>query len=389
MANRITSTTDEAISQQECAARSSRPTVFYVQPLIARYRMEVVESLNRLFNVKVFARSEGIEASGFSREIPHCEEFVETRIGRLGSPLIQMQSHVLRRIVTERPNAVLIFADVRYVSLWLALVAGRMIGVPVLIHGQGLYRHKPAGLMRAACYRLAVALAKRYVCYTEASRSSLERIGCPGSKLVVANNSLTVSHTVEPSEKSGAEDGVLFIGRLREGSQLERLIDAVGTLRAEGRDITLHVVGGGELGESLRREYGARDYVVWYGAVFDDSEIAAISRRCRVGCYPGAAGLSIVHMFALSLPPVVHDRLPLHMGPEPGYVEHGRTGFVFPSDGGTHGLAATLRQIWAMPPDAMRAAAAAAYAAYRELNSPTLGNRLAEIVDAAVRVGDA
>ena len=381
MPNRITSAAGRAARAHERA----RPTVFYVQPLIARYRVEVVESLNRLFNVKVFARSEGVEASGFSRETPHCEEFVETRIERLLSRRIRIQSHVLARIVRERPDAVLIFADVRYVSLWLALVAGRAIGVPVLIHGQGLYRHRPAGLLRTVCYRLAVALATRYVCYTDASRASLERIGCPHGKLVVANNSLTVSQTVDPSAKSGAEDGVLFIGRLREGAQLERLIDAVGALRAEGRRITLHVVGGGEHGERLRREYGARDDVVWYGAVFDDAQIAAISRRCRVGCYPGAAGLSIVHMFALSLPPVVHDRLPLHMGPEPGYVEHGRSGFVFASDGGTDGLAAVLRQVWALPPDAMRAAAAAAHATYRELNSPTLGNRLATIVDAAVR----
>ncbi|HTH59793.1 MAG TPA: glycosyltransferase [Paraburkholderia sp.] len=385
MTNRITTTTEKAISQPEYVLRRSRPTVFYVQPLIARYRMEVVESLNRQFNVKVFARSEGIEASGFSREMPHCEEFIETRIGRLWSPGIHMQSHVLRRLVVDRPDAVLIFADVRYLSLWLALVAGRVMGVPVLIHGQGLYRHKPAGLLRAACYRLAVALAKRYVCYTEASRASLERIGCPGSKLVVANNSMTVSHTVAPTEKTGAEDGVLFIGRLREGSHLEGLIEAVGQLRAEGHNITLHVIGGGELGDALRREYGVRDYVVWYGATFDDQEIAAISRRCRVGCYPGAAGLSIVHMFALSLPPVVHDRLPLHMGPEPAYVEHGRTGYVFARDGGTGALAATLREVWAIPPGTMRATAAAAYATYRELNSPTLGSRLAEIVDAAVR----
>ncbi|TDV36879.1 glycosyltransferase involved in cell wall biosynthesis [Paraburkholderia caballeronis] len=384
MTNRITST-EPGLCPGECATRTTRPTVFYVQPLIARYRVEVVESLNRLFNVKVFARSEGVEASGFSREMPHCEEFVETRIGRLLSRRIHMQSHVLRRIVVERPDAVLIFADVRYLSLWLALVAGRVIGVPVLIHGQGLYRYKPAGLRRAICYRLAVALATRYVCYTEASRSSLEQIGCPPNKLVVANNSLTVSHTVDPSTKTGSEDGVLFIGRLREGSQVERLIEAVGRLRAEGRNITLHVVGGGEHGERLKRDYGDRDYVVWYGAVFDDAEIAAISQRCRVGCYPGAAGLSIVHLFALSLPPVVHDHLPLHMGPEPGYVENGRTGFVFPSDGGVEGLADTLRHIWALPPDAMRVTAEAASAAYHELNSPTLGRRLAEIVDAAVR----
>ncbi|WP_322010090.1 glycosyltransferase [Paraburkholderia sp. J12] len=363
----------------------SRPVVFYVQPLIARYRIEVVESLNRLFCVKVFACSEGVEASGFSREKPSCDEFVETRIGGLPSRRIRMQSRVLGRIVRERPDAVLIFADVRYLSLWLALVAGRLLHVPVLIHGQGLYRHKAAGLMRTVCYRLAVALAVRYVCYTEASRRSLERIGCPARKLVVANNSLTVSCSVEPEARTGTENGVLFIGRLREDSQIERLIDVVGRLHREGSDITLHVIGDGEEGERLKREYGHLGYVTWYGALFDDDAIAAISLRCRVGCYPGSAGLSVVHLFALSLPPVVHDRLPQHMGPEPGYVEDGRTGFYFGRDGGADALAETLRRVWAMPPEAMRATAAAAHAVYCQLNSPTLGHQLAEIVQASLR----
>jgi glycosyltransferase involved in cell wall biosynthesis len=371
--------------EDESGARIKRPVVFYVQPLIARYRIEVIESLNRLFSVKVFACSEGVEASGFSRERPDCDEFIETRIAGLPSRRVRMQSQVLGRIVFERPDAVLIFADVRYLSLWLALLAGRVMRVPVLIHGQGLYRHKSAGLLRTVCYRLAVALAERYVCYTEASRRSLADIGCPVAKLVVANNSLTVSCGVEPGIKTGTENGVLFIGRLREGSEIEPLIDVVGQLHDEGRDITLHVIGDGEHGERLKRKYGERSYVLWHGAVYDDDAIAAISLRCRVGCYPGSAGLSVVHMFALSLPPIVHDRLPLHMGPEPGYVEDGRTGFFFARDGGIEALAATLRRIWAMPPTDMRAAAAAANAVYCQLNSPTLGHQLAEIVEAALR----
>ncbi|MFP3759052.1 glycosyltransferase family 1 protein, partial [Cupriavidus sp. SIMBA_020] len=73
-----------------------------------------------------------MEANGFSRERPDCEEFVETRIAGLSSRRIRMQSRVLTRIVLERPDAVLIFADVRYLSLWLALIAGRAIRVPVL-----------------------------------------------------------------------------------------------------------------------------------------------------------------------------------------------------------------------------------------------------------------
>ena len=106
-----------------------------MQPLFARYRIEVIESLNRLFSVKGFTRSQGMEANGFSREKPDCDEFVETRIAVLPSPRIRVQSRVLSRIVLERPDAVPIFADVRYLSLWLTLLAGRVMRLLVLIHG--------------------------------------------------------------------------------------------------------------------------------------------------------------------------------------------------------------------------------------------------------------
>jgi hypothetical protein len=120
--------------------------------------------------------------------------------------------------------------------------------------------------------------------------------------------------------------------------------------------------------------------LIWHGAVFDDNEIATISRECRIGCYPGAAGLSVVHMFGLSLPPLVHDQLPLHMGPEPEYVETSRTGFLYAREGGVEALATSLREIWALPPEAIRETATGAFSKYQRLNSPTLGQRLAEVV---------
>ncbi|MEM5364646.1 glycosyltransferase [Paraburkholderia azotifigens] len=364
----------------------NKRTVFYVQPLIAHYRMEVIESLNRLFAVKLFASSAGIESNGFSREKPACAEFVETQISQVFSPGINMQREVVGRILRERPAAVLMFADIRYLSLWLALMAGRAMRIPVLIHGQGLYRHEEdVGLIRGLCYRVAVALSTQYICYTDASRRSLERVGCPSGKLIVADNSLTVEHTVDPADKTGKETGILFLGRLRDDSNVDALIEAVGRLRSEDRQITLHLVGGGKHGAQLKRLYGDRDYVVWYGPVFDESRIAAISRQCRIGCYPGAAGLSVVHMFGLSLPPLVHDEMQRHMGPEPGYVEDGSTGFFYPREGGVDALADTLRRVWTVPPDTMRAAAAAAHSKYQQLNSPTLGRKLAEIVRASLK----
>lgn len=368
-----------------CASSRAKLTVFYVQPLVTRYRIEVIDTLSRLFNVKVFANSNEVESRGFSREEPSCDEFVETGITHIFTQRIKIQGRVFGEIVRERPAAVLMFADVSYLSLWLALVAGRALGVPVVIHGQGLYRHARPRLFRTLCYRAAVALSSRYVCYSEASRLSLERIGCPTTKLVVADNSLRVTQTVTPFEKAGTEQGVLFLGRLRDGSNVECLIDAVEVLQRAGHNIKLHLVGDGEHRERLQRAYADRAYLVWHGAVFDDDEIAAISRTCRIGCYPGDAGLSVVHMFGLSLPPLVHDQLALHMGPEPEYVENDHTGFHYPRDGGAEALATALERIWVTPPEAIKAIATRAFAKYQQLNSPTLGQRLTAIVDNAIQ----
>ncbi|RQS20533.1 MULTISPECIES: glycosyltransferase [unclassified Burkholderia] len=362
----------------------AKATVFYVQPLIARYRMEVVSSLSETFNVKVFANTRDVELLGFSSERPACNEFIETPISKIFKNRISVQAKVLGRIIRERPAAVLMFADVNYLSLWLALLAGRLLGVPIVIHGQGLYRYQKPGLARSLCYRAAIALSAKYVCYAEASKRSLEKIGCQTLKLTTAANSLSIGKTIDPEMKAGTESGILFIGRLRDGSNIECLIEAIETVRNDGHAVTLHVIGGGEHLGRLRQTYADRPHIVWHGAIFDDGDIAKVSMQCRIGCYPGAAGLSVVHMFGLSLPPLVHDQLAMHMGPEPEYVEHLETGFLYSKDGGGGALSTALIQIWRMPPEALYEIAKRAFARYQHLNAPPLGRRLAHIVNQVI-----
>ncbi|MBR7975852.1 glycosyltransferase [Burkholderia vietnamiensis] len=379
----------EAWNSRVKGAKSAKPlaakrTVFYVQPLIARYRFEVISSLRQRFNVKVFANMRGVESHGFSSEYPSCDEFVETPITTIPRTRAKFQHGIASRIFFERPAAVFIFADVTYVSLWLSLALGRLMRVPIVVHGQGLYRYPKPGFFRSISYRAVVAMSSRYVCYGESSRKSLERIGCRKRNLDAAHNSLLVETTINPFEKTGDEPGVLFVGRLRDGCNVEILIRAVESLVSEGHKIVLHIIGDGELRASMQQAYAGRAHVIWHGAVYDDSEIANISRACRIGCYPGAAGLSVVHMFGLSLPPLIHDQLHMHMGPEPEYVSPFETGFLYARDGGVEALAAVLRSVWDLPPAVIRKIGKRAFSKYRQLNSPTLGERLAQIVDNVV-----
>ena len=57
-------------------------------------------------------------------------------------------------------------------------------------------------------------------------------------------------------------------------------------------------------------------WVHFYGSIYDPDQISKISLKCMVGCYPGNFNY-IVHLMSPSLPPITHDDLPAHQGPNP------------------------------------------------------------------------
>ena len=98
-----------------------------------------------------------------------------------------------------------------------------------------------------------------------------------------------------------------------------------------------------------------------------------------MGCYPGHAGLSVVHYMGLSLVPVVHDRLDLHMGPEPSYVVDLENGRRFSYSDASLSLPRVLIELF--QPGAVTTLADRAFQTYSVLNTPSLGTRLARIIE--------
>lgn len=353
--------------------------ILFVQPVLAPYRFSVVTCLSERYSVTVATDSRRQREEGFPRTVPQNARYVETPIidwrGRLF-----YQTGVLRQIILERPHAVLFFANTRFLSFWFALVLCKLLDIPFYSHGQGLYRYPVPSNVRRLTYRLACRLSTKYICYSEISRASLLQAGCSKDKLVLAENSISLTKTVTPHEKSYGENGILYIGRLRERCGLAKLIDAVRALRQERPAVVLHVVGGGALEARMRKGHFDDRWIVWHGAVFADGQVAKISQGCRLGCYPGDAGLSVVHMFGLSLPPLVHADLSRHMGPEPSYVEDGVNGFTFSREDSPDSLLQCLRRVWALNTEELRAVGERAFREYELLNAPPLGERFARIM---------
>ncbi|WP_181850532.1 glycosyltransferase [Thalassospira xiamenensis] len=349
----------------------------YIQSIIASYREPVIAALAKKFRLTIIADLNPNANLGYSQRkpLPVYKAIQAKRIPLFGGRLLFQPCVALMSF--RKVDGILIDANVRLISLWAILLRCRLSGIKLYAHGQGSYRYPHPNLVRRAIYRLLVKLSTLYICYNDAARKSLIDIGCPPKKLAIANNSLTLSTVVFPHEKTGTEAGILFVGRLRERCQLDFLLNAISALRSNGHDVTAHIIGTGEMEGMYRKQYSDRDWINWYGNVFDDSKIAAISRLCRIGCYPGDAGLSVVHCLGLSLPPVVHEKMHKHMGPEPHYVQAGVNGFQF----AIGALAEKLEEIWLMPSHEICKISASAYKTYQVLNTPSLGDRISEIID--------
>ena len=133
----------------------------------------------------------------------------------LGERIGMYQSRLIQYLRKERPDAVILFANLRYLSFWIALFWCRIRGIPVYPHGHGLYRRGDASFVLRAVYQLVVRTATKYICYTPSVAESLLRQGLPEKQIAVADNSVENPFPVLPEEKSPTDSGILFIVRLR------------------------------------------------------------------------------------------------------------------------------------------------------------------------------
>lgn len=354
-----------------------------VQPYLTAYRLPVFAEIARHFERVILASSPAPAQSGYGQ--PGIESTCIARhvllpeVRLLGGRLL-WQRGLVKLLWTSRPSKLLIAANPRALSFWMALLICRLLGIACYSYGQGFYDkpHPPHWLVLV--YRLLIASSRCYICYTASGVESLRREGI-GGKLRVAENSLQLSAPTSPEEKSGTELGVLYLGRLREGCNLGLLIDSMAAARAEtALDLKLHVIGDGSFAAALKAEYGRLEWIHWHGEMYEQAAVREIAQHCRVGCHPGDAGLSVVHFMGLSLIPVIHDRLDLHMGPEPSYVVDRVNGRRFEHAQAARSLPKVLVDLFTA--GSSEALSLEAFRSYQQLNEPSLGLRLVHILQA-------
>jgi glycosyltransferase involved in cell wall biosynthesis len=350
-----------------------------VQPYLTKYRVPVFSELLDEYEVVVAAcRDPSYSSIGLDQLSGLGFEQLNERLFFSGQLI--WQSGLVRLLFLFHPEVILLSANPRYLSTWICLVVSKISGCKVILHGQGRYNKKSLSLLNRTQYFMFALLSERYVCYTESCRVSLSDLRIY-KKAVVAENSIVND---QPLKKvSVSDNGILFIGRLRESCNLDLLVSAVKQINGSGGSVQLHLVGGGD--KQFSDRYNDLPYIHFYGELYDQKEITRISKSCFAGCYPGDAGLSVLHYMSLSLPPIVHSDLAQQMGPEPSYIVNGVNGLLFKR----HSVESLVSSINKLMGDRalLNRIQLSAYLQYEALTTPSLGQRLLKIIKDVVGGG--
>jgi glycosyltransferase involved in cell wall biosynthesis len=352
-----------------------KPTLLIVQPYLTKYRLPVFKELNQYFAVTIIAS----QSSDYGSDIYDKDLAINTVSEISLANKLFWQASLVKNILLKKYDMLFITANPRYISTLLTLFFAKVRGVKVLLHGQGLYNKKSVSFSSKFIYQFFNFFSDRYIAYTNFSKESLVSLPIY-KKTVVAENSIVNEFSVEKDD--GSQNGVLFVGRLREGSEIEMLIDACLEINASiVRDvdpIILYIIGGGRELIQLKDKYSKHPCITFCGEIYDSKTISEISKNCFLGCYPGDAGLSVLHYMSLSLPVVVHSDIHMHMGPEPSYVEPGVNGFHFDRKNKSSLIQSIIEMKVNKP--ALQKMQKNAYSTYKSIVNPPLASRFEKII---------
>lgn len=160
------------------------------------------------------------------------------------------------------------------------------------------------------------------------------------------------AHKYTPSFEPRTENRILFLGRIVEEKQIDKLIRAVAQL-PDDLDAHLEIVGGGDQEHNLKhlvKQLGVERRVTFAGYVSDEYIREALT-RATVFAMPSIAELqsiSTMEAMASGLPVVAADAMAL-----PHLVHDGENGFLF-EPGNVGDLAEKLERVLRLPESELR-----------------------------------
>jgi glycosyltransferase involved in cell wall biosynthesis len=225
-------------------------------------------------------------------------------------------------VEAEKPDVVILEANLRNLSCWKLLAACKRSGTPVIGWSKVHSYSKAAGLL-AIIKRKFYNKFDRMICYGESSKDELVALGYPADRAIIANNTIDTRRIFTDGDALRARGAairaerglvgkkiLLCIGRMDADKRHQDLLDAWPRLIALDPSLVLVLISGGPLLEEIRAKAAAVDpsRIIVTGRVPEGDDYAWIA-TCDISIYPGAVGLAINQSLAFGKPTLIANEI--------------------------------------------------------------------------------
>jgi glycosyltransferase involved in cell wall biosynthesis len=347
--------------------RRGHPKVLFVANFYPPYRMPLFRELAASKEIDFeFATGDRIDV----RNLPSADigeiggHVLRTRFigSRLPFGPFYWQMGAIRLLARERPHMAIFTGDWRVLSTWVALLIGKLLGIPIGLHTMG-WRGLESGLERGL-KRVYYGLAKVLFLYGEQGLEIARREGLARRRqLVAVHNSASAWQDVVVGDafdkgvgaaalaSLGLAPGrptLICVSRLEPQRELDLLVRLATKRARAGAPVNLLLVGEGTQRLALSRMCSSAGISATFaGAVFDHDRLRALYGAADLCVIPGAAGLAVIQSMAHGVPVVTNDDSRIQ-GPETEAIKDGVTGALF-GRGDIESLDAAISRALAIP----------------------------------------
>ncbi|MGZ2737454.1 glycosyltransferase [Bacteroides fragilis] len=250
------------------------------------------------------------------------------------------QSNTVRLLFKKEYDVYILSVDTICISEWLIIYGARLLGKKTLLWTHGWYGNesKLTQLRKKLLYLPTNGL----LLYSEYAKKLLSQKGFKKEKLLVIANSLNYDNQKEirPSltknniyknKFSNVYPTIIFIGRLEPKKQLHNILTTIYLLKKRQVNLNCVFIGNGSDKELLMKKAQELkiDKQVWfYGACYDEKQIAQLIFNADLCLSPGNVGLTSIHALSFGTPVITHNNFS-HQMPEFEAIIKGVNGDFF------------------------------------------------------------
>ena len=330
-------------SEETARSSSTRSQVAVVYHFFPHYRAAIVEALARSVHADfIFVGDDhdfrtGIKAATLSDNVRFILAPTRKIFGRY-----MWQWGALRIAWDRRFDTIVFHPGPHWPCTWIGSILARLMGKRVLFWGHG-YIAAPSG-MKGLARRALNAIPHAHMFYGRWAKQFAMDTGWPPEKLHVIGNSLDLAEQEKQRAAVDAESvqtlrtqlfhdpslpTALCSCRLQPEKRIDMLVTALATLKTQGVEANLLIVGDGECRHDLERWARVAGIDTHFaGACYDEAELARFITATEVTVSPGFVGLMAMQSMAFGVPVVTHSTMAKQV-PEVEAIIPGVTGDLF------------------------------------------------------------